>query len=201
MINSSRTLLGRLRGPLWAVLLSVVGHAGAARAEAYPIFRNQGGRQFVFLQPTQPAPPAAVTRLDGTVAYPADWRGKTVVLSFWASWCAPCLAELPALDRLAARSDPGAVAVVAISVDDLSAQGVKDLAARGNLTSVQMMRDPDQRLGSLSRQGVARGALPIYGLPTTYVLTPAGEVAGYIVGPSDWTSPAATKLLAFLSQL
>ena len=72
---------------------------------------------FVMAEVTAIAPDTPFALPDGTPATLADWRGKVVVLNFWATWCAPCVKELPSLDRLAAALPADSHAVLVVSTD------------------------------------------------------------------------------------
>ena len=117
----------------------------------------------------------------------ADTRGKWVVLNFWATWCAPCKAEMPSLDRLQAAMPDIAVLPVASGRNDVAAIGrFYDEAAIANLP---VLRDPK---GMLARQiGVAA-------LPVTLVLNPEGQEVARLIGDAEWDSPAAIAALQAL---
>ncbi len=117
----------------------------------------------------------------------ADTHGKWVVLNFWATWCAPCKAEMPSLDRLQAALPDIAVLPVASGRNDVAAIGrFYEEAAIANLP---VLRDPK---GMLARQiGVAA-------LPVTLVLNPEGQEVARLIGDAEWDSPAAIAALQAL---
>lgn len=200
----AKTLLPRRALSLaigWTALSASAGLATAAQAgDRPPIFRNASRHQFTYIEPPSPAPGVVLSDLMQNPIAVRAGQGKLMVVAFWASWCAPCLQELPALDRLAAIANPDHVEVLAVSIDDAGAQQIRQLAAKLSLTRLQILTDPGQRFGTLTRAGLRAGALPVFSLPTTYVITPRGSVAGYITGPSDWSSPQASALLTYLSE-
>ncbi len=112
-------------------------------------------------------------------------QGKPVLLNLWASWCAPCVEELPTLDALAARLE-GTAHVIALS-QDLGSQNVPDsfLTQRG-WTNIQSWHDPDNIVG------IAVGG----NLPTTVLYGADGREVLRVVGPLDWSGDVATRLLA-----
>jgi thiol-disulfide isomerase/thioredoxin len=135
-------------------------------------------RPFSDITRSQPAillPPATFKTLDGTAKTLADFRGKPVVLNFWATWCIPCVAELPELDHLAA-TDPGIV-VLTVSADRTGAAVVTPFLAAHHITNATVMLDPSND---------AVHALNVIGFPTTLLIDAAGHLRGTLEGPAAW---------------
>jgi thiol-disulfide isomerase/thioredoxin len=128
-------------------------------------------------------------RPDGTPVTLADFAGKTILLNLWATWCVPCRAEMPALDRLQQQRGGDDFAVVAVSLDASAADRPRDF-----LTEIGVGLDlyVDPRLGLLDdiRRIGAMG-----GLPTTILIDATGCQLGIIEGPAEWDSPAAIGLI------
>lgn len=112
--------------------------------------------------------------------------GKPMLVNLWATWCAPCVAELPALDQLAAASGLNGVKVVAIS-QDLQTDAVAAFWAARKLSSLKTWLDPENALGFHYGTGT---------LPTTILYDAKGREAVRIVGALDWNGPEGQKLLA-----
>jgi peroxiredoxin len=132
----------------------------------------------------KPAPDFTVA--DGTTSiHLADYRGKVVLLNFWASWCAPCVQELPALlDLHHERPD---LAILAVSVDADPDAYTRFITRRHvDLTTV---RDPEQTTAKLYHTE---------GWPETYVIDRQGIIRRKIVGDPDWSNP---EIRAFLKGL
>lgn len=178
--------------PFWLLVVGLAGHASAAWP---PVFRSVIG-QFTLLRPRDPPPAAPLAAPDGTPVDLRRYRGKVVVLNVWASWCAPCLAEMPALERLREASDPRRVAVVTVSIDADRAAAAAYVAAH-RLTGLTVLLDPGKRFVSENPERIAAGALPLRGLPITYIIGKSGRVEGYLVGAAQWDSPEARRLLDF----
>lgn len=161
-----------------------------------PVFRSTSS-QFTLLRPLDPAPRTAIRALDGAVTDLTRFRGRVVVLNFWATWCLPCIYEMPTLDRLAAGSDPTQLAILAVSVDQGGAAAVTPFIKAHHLAHLPVYLDPGQQLGSFDSDRVAAGALPLWGLPITYIIDKEGRVVGYLTGPAKWDSPEARRFLSY----
>ena len=144
--------------------------------------------EFIPANPPQPAPEVAFTDLAGKPATLADFHGKPALVNLWATWCQPCLKEMPSLDRLQARF-AGKLTVAAVSEDGKGAAQVAPFVAKMGLKGLKIYLDP--------KADVAH-AFHVFGLPTTIVLDAAGRVAGRVDGEADWNSP---KMLAVLQPL
>jgi cytochrome c biogenesis protein CcmG/thiol:disulfide interchange protein DsbE len=122
-----------------------------------------------------PAPDIELPKLDsnGTASL-ADYRGKVVVLNYWASWCAPCRDESPLLERWHRRLTKSNATVLGVDVQDVSDRG-RAFAAKYGL-SYPMLRDGP---------GDTRDELGILGLPETFVIDRRGRIAAVQRGPVD----------------
>lgn len=114
----------------------------------------------------------------------ADFRGKPVLLNLWATWCAPCVKEMPTLDALAAR-EGDRLQVLTIS-QDFDAAKVAPFFAEKKFRKLQPYRDPD--LAFSTQLGV--------NLPTTILYDAAGREIFRMSGDADWSGDAAAKLIA-----
>jgi thiol-disulfide isomerase/thioredoxin len=130
------------------------------------------------------APQASFNTPDSKPTSLKAFEGKPTLVNLWASWCAPCVKELPTLDKLA-KAEGGRLNVVAISQDDAPHTSVEAfLKTHGvGLTSYQ---DPKMALS---------GALDAEVLPTSVLFDANGKEVWRYVGDQDWTSPEAAKLL------
>ena len=137
----------------------------------------------------QPAPAAVFNDPDGGEISLPKFKGAPVLVNLWASWCAPCVKELPTLDKLAAshRVD-GQLGVIAVSQDNGPQTSVKAFLAKLNVKDLGAYQDPKMSLS---------GALgPDTVLPTSILFDADGKEVWRYVGDLDWTSPEAAKLLA-----
>ena len=120
-------------------------------------------------------------------------RGKVVVLNFWATWCAPCVHELPSLDRLAAHFKGRPLALVALNEDRGGAAVAAPFLARLGLPNLALYIDP---------KGAVQRALGVASLPTTIIFDARGRLVGRLAMPADWAAPEALALVEhFVSQV
>src|SRR5438105_3527482 len=139
--------------------------------------------EFIPVLPPQPAPEIAFTDTDGKPASFADFAGKPAVVNLWATWCQPCLKEMPSLDRLQAQLD-GKLIVAAVSEDRGGAKQVTPFVEKMELRNVKIYLDPKSEVGH---------AFAARGVPTSIVIDAEGRVVGRIEGAAEWDSE---KILA-----
>lgn len=189
---------GVLTGVLGGIAAALPGIPELAAADLPPPFYSQAG-QFVQLRPRLPAP-AGPLPTGGTGTDLARLAGKVVVLNFWATWCAPCIAELPTLDRLAA--DPGRTptAVLPIALDAPDTASVAAFFQAHGIRHLPVLIDPRRRIGHLGGAEDWHDLFPVAALPTTFLLDPRGKVAGYVLGAAVWDSAAARRLIGWIAQ-
>ncbi|WP_026597454.1 TlpA disulfide reductase family protein [Methylobacterium sp. 77] len=138
----------------------------------------------------RPAPDLVFKGPDGTDQTLAQLQGRLVLVNLWATWCAPCKAEMPALDRLAGTLGGQDFTVAAINVDtrnlDRPPQWLKD----NGIANLAYFADPGGRV--LPAMQKATGSL---GLPTTMLVSAKGCILGVMKGPADWSSEDAKRLI------
>lgn len=143
--------------------------------------------ELVVAMPAQALPVEAFQDGEGKPVTFKDFRGKVLLINFWATWCAPCKVEMPALDRLAAEFGGKDFAVVTISIDrggaPVAGAFLEEIAAN----NLPLYLDPTST--------VAR-ALRVQGLPVTILADEDGrEIARYL-GPAEWDGPEAKALVS-----
>ncbi len=143
--------------------------------------------QFTPLDPPRPAPELSFAARDGSPTRLADFRGHWLLVNLWATWCAPCVREMPSLDRLQATIGDR-LTILAVSQDRGGAPVVAPFLEQLRLASLRIYLDPKGALG----QG-----LGARGLPTTFLLDDEGRVRAQLEGAAEWDSP---QLLATLER-
>ena len=133
----------------------------------------------------KPIPDIEVRDDNDEAASLADGAGAPLVVNVWATWCAPCVKELPTLDALSRR--PGAPRVVALSQDMTPRASVDAFLKQHRITELEAWHDPQMKLS---------GALGAQVLPTTIYYDAAGRERWRYVGDLDWTGAEAARLLA-----
>ena len=118
----------------------------------------------------------------------ADYKGKWVVLNFWATWCAPCRHEMPSLDRL--QTAMPEIAVVPVATGRNAVEGIKRFFDEAEIKTLPILRDTKSEL--------ARG-MGVMGLPVTVILNPEGQEVARLIGDAEWDSASAKSILAALA--
>ncbi|HEY8592167.1 MAG TPA: TlpA disulfide reductase family protein [Sphingomicrobium sp.] len=132
------------------------------------------------------APTTPFNDSEGEVTSFAEFAGKPTLVNLWASWCAPCVKELPTLDRLA-RERQGKLNVLAISQDTGPHASVEAFLDSHKISNLGAYQDPKMALS---------GALQAQVLPTSILYDAGGKEVWRYVGDLNWTGPEAAKLLA-----
>src|ERR687892_1259877 len=134
---------------------------------------------------------------DGETVDLGHFRGKVVLLNYWATWCPPCVREMPSLNRLAAEMEGDGLAVVPVAIDRAGLASVIPFYRDHGLDRLAIYLDPDRRTAYLSVGNPNNAAFALYGLPISYLVDRQGRVRGYIAGAVDWDSEAAKALLRY----
>jgi thiol-disulfide isomerase/thioredoxin len=135
-------------------------------------------------------PDLAFEDADGKPRKLSDWRGKTVLVNLWATWCVPCRKEMPALDSLQTKLGGKDFEVVAINIDTRDAEKPKNFLKDGNLTKLAYFSDQKAKVfQDLKSIGKALG------MPTSVLVDGQGCEIANIAGPAEWASDDAIKLI------
>lgn len=142
-----------------------------------------------------PAPDATFQDSEGEPVTLADYAGRPVLLNLWATWCAPCVAEMPTLDALATR-EAGRLSVITVGQDSdgTAADGTPEPAAAKVDAFFTKMKFA--QLGAyLDPESAIMTQLGIQILPTTILYDAAGKEVWRVTGELDWTGPRAATLI------
>jgi peroxiredoxin len=149
------------------------------------VFGQRGARKGTLVREGDRAPEFRLSTLDGRSVSLSSLKGKVVMVHFWATWCPPCVEELPTLDRLFRSMAGRDLEVIAVSVDEGGAETVGGFLQRNGL-SLPVLLNPDRSVANL---------YGTFKFPETYLVDRDGVVRRKIIGAADWTSPAAQQVI------
>lgn len=159
-------------------LVTIAGFAGGATAGSNP--------PFAMHPEPRKLPPVTFKDADGAELSIESFRGRTILLNVWATWCPPCVKEMPTLDRLEATLGGPNFEVVALSVDSAGIEPVRKFYSKIDVQNLKLYIDETAR---------SAAKLRALGLPVTLLIDPEGREIGRLIGPAEWDSP---EIVAFL---
>lgn len=167
------------------VLLSLISSAlFAHHADTEPSDGTVGS--FKAIEPPMQVPAIAMLKDGRQVMDMTAFKGKVVLLNLWATWCPPCIRELPALDRLQQRLGDDEFEVVAVAVDQAGYEAVRGFYQRFELKHLGLYLGRAENVGQ---------SFPIDVFPASFFLDRDGRVVSYLRSLADWDAPAADKLV------
>lgn len=176
-----------------AVMCLILGMVSAISLAPTPCMADQSAalsvgamENFKVAQHPAPAPNGSFVNGDGATVSLADFRGKLVLLNFWATWCGPCVRELPDLDRLQAELGGPDFTVIALSSDRKGPEVVAPFLTKLGIEHLAAYND---------KRATVQRAFKVFGLPTTVLLDADGRELGRLVGPAEWDSEDAKRLI------
>jgi len=174
-----------------AILVAALVLAAPVRADFSDISALREGdmRKLSFHAEPRPVPAATMTDAEDAPRDLSDWHGQWVVLNFWATWCAPCRHEMPALDALQAELGDKGVSVLPVATGRNPLPAITRFYDDTGLEHLPILRDPTQ---AMSR------AMGVLGLPVTVILNPEGDEIARMTGDADWAGPSALAILRAL---
>lgn len=152
---------------------------------------TKGGGEFSYRvdrgKAGEKAPAFAFAAPDGSDATLQDFSGKALLVNLWATWCTPCVAEMPTLDAIAAGYGPGGLAVVTISQDSQGAKLIPAFFKKHDLPHLKGWMDPENQFGFHYASGL---------LPTSVLYDRQGREIARVIGAMDWKGEEARALIA-----
>ena len=142
--------------------------------------------KFVELTPPLPIPEASFSTTDGKKINLNMFKGAWLLVNFWATWCAPCVSELPSLYNLKQNKSSSKFKILLISIDRAGPKIYNPFLKRLGLSNLNSASDPKANL---------MRSLKISGVPTTLLIHPEGYIVGMYTGDAKWDSPSAEALL------
>ena len=171
----SRRILLAAAGTLAAGLIARKPRAQALQSLADALDR---------IDPPVAAPDIAFAAADGSQHHLGEFRGHGMVINLWATWCAPCVAEMPALAALSKALAPDDIAVLPLSSDHGGASVVESFYQRHAIAGLPVLLDPNS---------AAAHAFGVRGIPTSMIIDKQGRIRGRLEGSADWSTPAAIQ--------
>jgi thiol-disulfide isomerase/thioredoxin len=160
------------------------GGAGTAALSDPPI--SGAMAQFILSRPPRPAPVAEFQDADNNSVSLLDFGGKVVLVNIWATWCAPCVEEMPGLDRLQAALGQEGLVVVPVSIDLQGAAVVRPFYERHGIKNLGIYIDFTNSFTQV---------VGVDAVPANLLISRDGKFVGHLVGNADWDSPEARALL------
>ncbi len=171
----------------WAIVLAIVVVLGVGLA----LGARLGAGDLAQVRVGSPTPEFHAATLDGTdrTKSIADYKGEVVLINLWATWCGPCVIEMPSIQRLYDRYRGAGLKVVAVAVDDPGfEQRILDFVGEHHLT-FEILHE-----GS----GKIEQAFQTQGIPATFLVARDGRIRKFSLGAADWDSPANRAVVAQL---
>ncbi|WP_375261256.1 TlpA family protein disulfide reductase [Palleronia sp.] len=172
---------------LAAVLYLALGSAANA-ADLSGVELSGDMRKLVVHDTPQDVPPLTFETPEGDSVALAEYAGKPVLLNFWATWCAPCREEMPALDAI---QKAGTAEVVTVATGRNSIDGIERFFDETGIEALPILLDPNQ---SEARQ------MAVLGLPVTVLIDAEGREVARLTGGAEWDSPEAAAVIEALGQ-
>ena len=173
-----------MRTAIWGLLITAACAAAPARAAIPPAVPVMTA-----IMPARPAPDFTLRDIDGKAHHLADYRGKVVLVNFWATWCPPCRAEMPSIERLYASMKGKPFVILALdqgeSVDNV-------FAFMGQLApspTFPVLLDPKSQVAH---------AFGVMGIPSTYLIDEQGHIVAKAIGGRDYDTAAMRSLVSRL---
>ena len=178
---------GMMRKLVWLLYTGfVLGANGAVAGVVDPALLT-GDMEKLVLEEARALPDLPLLDMADAPQSLAAYKGKWLVVNFWATWCMPCRTEMPSLDRLQAAL-PG-IAVVTVATGPNPVPAIERFLAEAGVKSVMVLRDPD---AALAHQ------IGVLGLPVTVIVSPEGVEVARLIGGAEWDSDGAKAVLAAL---
>jgi len=136
------------------------------------------------------APDFTFPGLDGKKVSLADYKGKVVLLNIWATWCAPCVAEMPSMEKLYRELKDEGFVIVAVSVDETGTDAVAPFMKKHKLGFPVL----------LDTVGDIKSLYQVTGIPESFIIDKDGIIIEKIIGPRDWAASGAIRFFRNLVQ-
>ena len=167
------------RGAIF-LLVAVIALAGL-----FLLKQNNSYLKFSPLETGRPAPNFTLPGLDGKMVSLSNYQGHVVLVNIWATWCPPCVDEMPSMERLYQELKDENFEIVAISIDAMGAEAVAPFMEKNKLSFAALL-DPE---------GTIKSVYQTTGVPESFIVNKKGILVEKIIGPRNWADPAAVRYL------
>lgn len=137
-----------------------------------------------------PAPDFTFPGLDGKMASLSDYKGKVALVNIWATWCPPCVAEMPSMEKLYRKFKRENFEILAVSIDETGAKAVAPFMEKNRLTFPAL----------IDSKGAIKSVYRISAIPESFIVDKQGVLVKKIVGPVDWATPQVFRFFSSLIQ-
>ena len=156
-----------------------------ALAVLFLLKQNNSYLKFSPLETGRPAPNFTLPGLDGKMVSLSNYQGHVVLVNIWATWCPPCVDEMPSMERLYQELKDENFEIVAISIDAMGAEAVAPFMEKNKLSFAALL-DPE---------GTIKSVYQTTGVPESFIVNKKGILVEKIIGPRNWADPAAVRYL------
>jgi len=137
-----------------------------------------------------PAPNFTLPDLKGKMVSLADYKGQVVLLNIWATWCRPCVEEMPSMEKLHQELKDEKFVIIAVSIDESGADVVRPFMKKHKLSFPAL----------IDSAGTINSLYQTTGVPESFIIDKQGKILEEIIGPRDWAAPGALKYFQSLIQ-
>jgi peroxiredoxin len=171
-----------------AVILVFLGVA--ALVIVFALKQNNPYLKFSPLRVGQPAPDFTLPGLDGKMVSLSDYRGHVVLVNVWATWCPPCVDEMPSMEKLYRALKGTNFEILAVSIDALGKEAVAPFVKKYNLSFPALM----------DQDGTIKTLFQTTGVPESFIINQEGIFIEKVIGPKDWATPQVVGFFRNLLQ-
>jgi peroxiredoxin len=169
----------KYRGAIF-ILVAVI-----ALAVLFLLGQNNSYQKFSLLETGRPAPNFTLPGLDGKMVSLSGYREHVVLVNIWATWCPPCVDEMPSMEALYQELEDENFEILAISIDATGTETVAHFMKKFNLSFPALM-DPE---------GTIKSVYQTTGVPESFIVNKQGILVEKIIGPRNWADPTVVRYL------
>jgi peroxiredoxin len=166
-----------MKSRIFLIALIIIGVGIIFLLQSKDSYRNRAGNSWP--QKGSPAPDFTLPDLTGTLVSLADFRGKVVLLNIWATWCLPCVEEMPSMEKLHREMQGEDFSILAVSIDNAGAEVVIPFVEKHDLSFTVLV----------DRKATLKRLFQATGVPESIIIDQQGIIAEKVIGARNWSSP------------